>query len=482
MFRRLTGLTLILALLFGVLTTGSTIIGRGSDPIVIAALITPNDLSPQSRPPAEVALLDLSRFLRADQLIPISDIEAVSFNYTHFGRILVTTYNRNRIGKTYTYQAGTYQYDYVNRTLDEVSFYESKLAGLSSNIHYYHSIPTASRDGRKLAFIDPIKLRINIYDTTTAQASLLTDLSFKQGSLPTLSWSPDSNYIGLQSTTSIEIINVQNGTVRPVNFDASSSAYFYPTWSDNGQYIWIQRPTPVGGMAFPENPPIEIIDVATGEELEITQGLRGRVTLWWGCDSQWLGYIVTTEERSDGYLLDMKLGTTTRLNDDPLLADVKIEAISSLPSCTQFVINGEQVEVPLAQARQPMYPLYFFDALSKSVALINESASTKGFDDHQIMYEKAVSNTNQLQLFRRGLNPLTEPVLLSEYIGEQQTWSNGSPDFTFRTYIKPATINTSGGTLRYLNFKNSQIHNLTTENEYVHGYMQQNWRTFQGTE
>jgi Tol biopolymer transport system component len=482
MLTRLLRLTLILLLISSLLTTISTVIGRASDPIVLAALITPNEKGPQSKPPDEVVLLDLSRFLRADQRIPINQLEYAFFNYTRLGRLLATTYDRQLVGKKYQYQADTYEYDYVSQRLSQVSSYQSAFAGLSSNGEYYHSIPTASRDGRQLAFIDPIDLRLNLYDTVNEETTVLSDLSFAEGPPPALSWSPDSRYIALQTTTSLNLVSVQDGTVRPIDMEVLGPAYFYPTWSDNSRYIWIQRPVPIGSVSVSKNPSIQILDAETGEELALTRELSGRLSLWWGCDSRWLGYIVTTDDGADGYLLDLELGNTLRLNDTPLLADVKIDSISMLPNCTQLVVMGQQSDTPPVGPQRPMAPLYVFDIASKSAELIDERAAIVSATDQQILYEKAVGSSNQLQLFRRDLDPLTAPVLVSEYLGEARSWSNWSPDFTFATYIQPASINSSGGALRYLNAKNGQISPLIPESEFVQGYMQDHWRAFRGEE
>jgi hypothetical protein len=92
MVRRLMVLIVGFVILFGLLTAASTIIGRGIDTPVAAALISPDRTRSAVSPAPKIVLFDLSRSLRADRTILLPDVRQVTFTYAALDHVFITTY------------------------------------------------------------------------------------------------------------------------------------------------------------------------------------------------------------------------------------------------------------------------------------------------------------------------------------------------------------------------------------------------------
>lgn len=276
MFRRLTGLTLILTILFGVLTTASAVIGRGYDPPVVIAQLYPSQPGSIVRAADRIALFDLSRLLRVTRIIPLKAIQQTTFNYPPDGSLTVSIYEMNVPKKIY--KAGLYVYNYLWGTLTDVFTAQADQAfNIASTGYFYNFFPAASSDGERIVFIHPQDQKLYLYNTETKQTSPLGDFQLgveDRGSTPAsgsdlINWSPDDSKIILKLASTLYIFNSDNGEYREYSFDTGD---FYPTWSGDSQYLWLQR---YSFATQNENTPIEIIDVSTGQEHPLTRDLSG---------------------------------------------------------------------------------------------------------------------------------------------------------------------------------------------------------------
>jgi hypothetical protein len=477
MLRWFLRVTLGLTLLFGLLMAASAVIGRGLNPPVLVAMISQQRAS-TFRSPTQVALIDLNRFLRADRLIPLDYLQQVSFNYSTQRDVTVTTYQAD--SRTKYYKAGLYVYDLITDTLTDVVVEESdKPFDISNTGYYYHFFPSPSHRGDRVAFVHPVDQKLYSYDFETQQTSLLNNFTLPVSeSEPgvaggyAINWSPDDTKILIKADETVYILNTEGPGQREYEFD---TADFYPTWSENGQYLWTQRFNTTGQM---ENVPIEMIDLSTGGPLAFTQNIRAINVSWWGCDTRWLTYTVATKNRREGYILDLRDGTTVRVNDAPLLAKESIDFISPLPNCEQFWVTGRPND-PLAGASgQPgvMRPMYLFDFATQSVQYVDEMTGILRLSDEgEIYYEQRDFNPNTFRIIKRVLEPLGTPEVMQEYNRINASWLNWSSDFSYAIFQRQSRTYT-GGPPNYLDGASGQVYPLMGEDEYIQTYSWFNWR------
>jgi hypothetical protein len=473
MLKRLVSLTLSLGLVFGLLTVVSAVIGRGFDTPVVLATVYPEGSSGISDHTGQIALFDLSRFLRADHPIPLVDVQQITFNDVHPEQVLVSTYSANYQERQF--QGGFHQYNFLTSQLTTVQSIDSDKPMYSSYSLYSSFFPQMSHDGGGITFVHPVEQKPYVYDTVSNELSLLADLQIDQNrGLNGLSWSPDSTKLALKNGSILYVFDEKGS--QQLEY-AAATEDFYSVWSEDSQYLLIQR---FDLDSTTTNSPIQVIDTEDGSEHPFTKGLEGNPGSWYGCDGRWLTYTTRVNEQTrEGYLLNMQNGEKIRVNDAPLLEDIPIIALSPVGNCEYFLVYTLTSPVISSGRRTPS--LYLFDMAEKTAEFVDEVTAVLRTTDKALYFERVDKTSNHRQIYRYPLNINAEPELIGEYEPMGSAWLNWSNDMTFATF---AGINTSNNLqqLYLLDGQTGQRYRLTSENEVLENYMQVNWSQIRNPE
>jgi Tol biopolymer transport system component len=474
MLRWFLRITVGLTLIFGLLMAASAVIGRGTNPEVMRLLIAPQS---SVNSPNHIRLVDLSRLLIADHAVPLENIQQMALTYYVEHQATVSTYYANSYTKEYT--AGLYLYDYSTGSLTNIFTADADEPFNQVRSSFFSFFPAASHQGDRLAFIHPMDQQLTVIDIDTRQTTTLSNTElFQQPTGPEmLTWSPDDTQIAAKIGKTLYAVNADGSNQREYPFDSNN---FYPSWSADGRYLWIQR---YQGTTQPKNQPIEILDASDGSRHPFTQDLEGIDAYWWGCEDRWLTYTVVNGNQRDGYILDLNTGDKVRVNDHPLLAEESVEFISPLTNCQQFVVSGyipDRAALSNAASSGVMPPTYLFDITTRSVEFLdNASGVLQSEEENEIYYQKRDDTT--IQIFKRTINPLSEPVLVREFPVVKSVWVSWSMDFSFFIYLNPVSSNLYGGTLNIFDGQTGRTYTLTSPDELVQTFTHYKWRETQET-
>ncbi len=436
MLRPLILITLALSLLSGVFAVVSIGIGRTTDPTVVTALTTMRRTRSNPDPVSNVSVWDLHRTLRIDNPVPLSNIRLMAFDYAQPSNVLVVTYDGD--AKTKSYQAGFYQYDYLNDSMTNVAMIESDRqmsmgSEASRYFGFFSSFPSPM--GRKLTFINPLDKKPYVFDSGTGETRLIADRQISGGNMPNpVIWSPDGARVIVSTSDTLFVYDAEGR--QQLEYQPRMEN-FYPTWMADNQHIALRRYVVTGQNEDEQQ--IEIIHAADGTEHPMTKGLRGDLNSWWACDGQWLTYTVAKGPVREGYLLDLHNGRTIRVNDDPLLADESITSIYPMDEtgCDTLAIRTGIDETPtiFMPGTVNEYALYFYDLSSETAYYVGEVADYHTTVENTLYYRTVDDETGQIQIIRRTLNPLGKPVVMAAYPPPPVSWMMWTDDMSTGVYL-----------------------------------------------
>lgn len=470
MFRRLIVLTLALTILFGVLAVFSTFIGRSTNPSVVLALSAPRRGRSAPDTVKSVIVWDLDRSLRADSPVPLRHILQMTMNYTRPKNVHIITYEADTGASSY--KAGLYQYHYVGGRLITITEIESdrtiNMEGASSIF-----FPFPSQAEYKSGFVHPLDKKPYMFDMATGQTRLIADRQVGLGNnVTSIRWSPDGTRVAVKDGTTLLVVNTDGS--QQLEYETGISD-FSPVWSEDSQYIVIQR-RPTASMGV--NHPIEIIHAADGTEHPLTKDLTGDLHTWWGCEGQWMTYTVSKAGLLEGYLLNMRNGQTTRLNDDPLLADKSIIYISLIEdtACDKFFVTlqPDNVSALYTPGQTPERSVYFYDGSSGTVYYIAELIYAEVTAN--TLYCITVDEAGKHHVFSRTLEPVSDPVLIGTYPAPNSPWIDWSHDMSAGVFPEYSSNDTLTGRLYRLDPRTGRTYALTTDGEFVENFTVFRWR------
>jgi hypothetical protein len=466
LLRLLLGITVLSALLVG----AGTLLGRGVDTPLAAALISPQGDNTFDH--TKIAAFDLQRRLRIEFALPVipeAEVLQVNFHESLPGQVMFATYDSNT--ETKRYQANLYLYDYLTQNLTTVAAVESDrpfhyATGGSGNRLFYDYSPFVSHDGLQIAYINPANEKPYVFDRRTNQTSLLADIELYLGStLWVIAWSPDDTKISLKDEAIVRIVSAPKDGGQPVEIQQldypTTRANFLLAWSADSRsmilFRWIME-TPTS------NSPLIILDVADGSEHPFVQKVNAH---WgdWACDQRWLYYIVGSTEQNEGYLLNLQTGETLRVNDASVLADVSVNDLRPTANCDQFLIGSEWI---LATGGQySAQDLYVFDVATQTAALVDENILTYQLQDETLYYIKRDPVTGQHPRLSRNLNPLGEIVPLNGIFPITALWRDEDGITTFDYFDGRRASEWPGGELGILDLQTQSLTMLTGVDEMV---------------
>jgi hypothetical protein len=471
MFRGLLLLTVGLAIVSGLLTAASSVIGSAVDTTLLAALVSPVNSRAIYVLPNQISLFDLKRSLRADHQIPFENVEFISFDYsaTSPAKVIVAT---TRAPEANGDPGGLYLYNIFNGRL--TTAFQRETAQPNTNTMGFY--PILSPDEQKLAFLHPADAKLYLFDTASAQVSQIAfdavDDASGKPDFVTWNWSPDSTKIAIRGAKTLYIVGIGSQAADLIAYPLEGLEY-YPVWSEDSRYLLLQR---TGENSQTRNFPVKLIDSADGSEHPFTKDLEASGTWWYGCENHWLTYTVVTDELREGYILDLQDGTTVRVNDAPELAQEPIEQIVPVLDCQHFLVKGDRIGEP--GMRTPMEldvrHTYVFDLADQTAEYLDDtSALFQQSDEKEIYYQILTEDRSFWQVYKRPIDPLGEPVLVSQYPPLSLGYFEWASDMTFATYLEtPPSQTIFGGNLRRLDAATGQTFPLTSDDEIVRTYVQ----------
>jgi dipeptidyl aminopeptidase/acylaminoacyl peptidase len=493
MIRRILFLTLLLAILLGLLMTAGLVIGRGIDTPVAIALVSPKmrrSTNNENAPDSTVVVFDLARSLRVDQPVPLTNVRHVLFDYSAMDRVFAITYIGDREARRYV--AGLYEYNYVSGTVTPIAMAESdRQISIGSNQNYTFS-PFTSDGMRKIAFIHPLDRQLYIFDSATHQTTFITNLEIASRNMPNVvSWSPDGSRIAVRDGTVLSVYKTDGTQQLEYEFDTDN---FYPRWSEDGQYLSLEPYLYSSDGTERGDAPFNLISATDGSPHPMTQDVIGEMSSYWGCDGQWLTYTAANGSQRDGFLLNMHSGETIRVNNAPALADKSIEGITPLTvtSCGPFLVSlatttPSNTTITTPQPLLTVYPIYLFDPASKTAEYVGETTIMRTTDD-ALYYQNKNPDTKIYQIFRRSVDlthdpGLGKPVLVSEYPEVPAFWVHWSSDMTFGIYAGVTSNSfSSTGVLYALDSRTGQSRALTSDSEFVENQYIDDWSQIRHSE
>lgn len=483
MIRQLIRLIFVLIIFFALLTTASIGIGSAIETTITAALISETSRGGIYVQPRQIALFDLNRFLRADHLLPLEHIDFIMFNYSDTSPQQVIVRTSNTPGPN-SDPGGLYLYNFLNGRLITVFEERAQQTATTSTNAYYH-YPIVSPNERKVAFFHPQDAKPYSFDTETTQLSEIAFHADETSGTPDLVnwvWSPDSSKIAIRGTTTLYITDADQKTSDLIEYPLGSFEV-YPIWSEDSRYILLQRN---GANSETHNFPVKVIDVSDGSEHPFTKDLQASSAGWYGCGNRWLTYTVVTDKLREGYILDLHDGTTIRVNDTAVLAEEPIEQILPAPDCQHFVVRGDRIGEP--GMRLPIELdvrfTYIFNPAAKTAEYLDEtSALIQLTDEKELYYQTLTDDRSFWQVYKRSIDPLGEPVLVSQYPPLVAGFFQWSSDMAFATYLEttPSQV-VFGAKLRLLDAATGQTFPLTSDQEIARNYIQYSSHGLQNTE
>jgi hypothetical protein len=470
MLRLLLFLTLVMTVLASLLMLVSTVIGRGTDTPVAVALSRPAATRGSINPTGEVIPVDLRRLLRADIPLPVADVRQFAFDYETPGRIYATTYTGD--SKENLYTAGFYRYDYLTGDLLNIATVQSNESFVYSRGLFFNFFTVTSQQGQKITYVHPLDKHPYLFDILTGETTQLADLEIPLGSSPIdMSWSPDGSKIAIKQDNVLYVLNADGSPQFEKEFNTSD---FYPAWLES-EYLSISR-----FSATVASLPIDIISATDGSEHPLTENLEGRFNGWWECDGLWISYSVQGETQREAYLLNLDHGRTVRINDYHPLEEASINSFYPLPDCSKYVVTtilGSSSTSIIVSGREQ--PTYLFDLDAETVEYVDEAMSVRSIGN-ELLYEKPLPASDERQLLKRTIDPLSDPVVVMTYPELGSAYATWSTDMSVAIYAGVNSTSSLTGTLYMLNPHTGQTQAITSRDDYVESHALYNWRVLRG--
>lgn len=184
------------------------------------------------------------------------------------------------------------------------------------------------------------------------------------------------------------------------------------------------------------------------------------------------------ETQREGYILNLQDGSTLRVNDVPLLADVSIGQISSLDDCKTFLITTESPNASNSMMRvvSSIRPTYLFDLPTRSAEYLGELSGMVWMkDDGDLYYQTQRPNTDIVQIFRRTVRPLGEPIFVKEITAADAMYVSWASDLSYATYLESSS-RSYWGPVNYVDANSGRNYELTSPDEFVQTYAQTTWQ------
>jgi hypothetical protein len=381
-------LTLPLFILSAVVTAFAPLAGRGIDTDAATAFVGTLYRNP-------IALFDFHRRLRTDYFLPAEGEYSANLIFGSHHVFFVTS---SQSPQTRLYKHGIYRHTLVSgETIPVYEAESSRPFNASPNTY------AISSSADKIAFFDPLDSTLYILHIGTGAKFSLGVLEHRQVT-GFMAWSPDETMLAVNARNLGEnllyIYNADGSAPRTYDFDRID---FYPAWTQDSRYVVLQN-ADAEGNGF-----IDFIRADDGTEHPLTVGLRGINLTWQSCDSLWITYVVNRGFR-EGFILNLDTGEKIRVNDHPLLKRESIDSIIPSRDCESFFISA--YAGLLTDLLPPAHPLYVW-----------QNGEVQLIDDQVIFWEQEADNTfyyekqdaNWTYGYRQNLNPLGEPVLVTEY-------------------------------------------------------------------
>jgi WD40 repeat protein len=450
-FYTLLGTVLIIVVL--IITTTALFVGEVIPTYAATAVISSPRRSQNGF--MSLTLFDIPRNLRARYPMPIKDILNLLPWYGN-ERVIVTTQRGSFRDKDY--EGGLYLHNIYTGETITVSYMKSETP-LGGNIYY----PIFSPDHDRMVYFDPYDQNLYLYDIRTRIKRVLWTAEENNPGFIPVSWSPDGTRIAfnpypfVDTESPLVVINIESMEIHEylIQFEA-----FTPEWSPNGEYLSLLRFSPTVNM------PVYIVRVSDGKRLPFTENLEAIWSKWGMCDGNWLVYSQWNRGQRPSFILNTQTGETVRMNDHPMLAQVKVRSITPLADCEHFILTSYQTNTRSGNQYEEMY---LVDRNMTNVRLIDENANFIAVNDNTLFYESLDSTTKQATLYRRTLVPYSVPSVVAQY-ESVDTWMQWAEDYSFAVFTADNTRGTQnpyGGRLIVLDTQQGEKRFLTYEEERV---------------
>jgi WD40 repeat protein len=455
-------LLLPVLIVFVVITGGAMLVGSLIDTYAVTALISHSQgESGLFDPPV---LFDIQRNLRASYKLPIQDIFHLALWYGN-ERLIITTHNNNF--EEEQYERGLYVHNLYTGETYTIQRLRSETS-VSMDIYY----PTLSLQQDKLVFFEDHDDTLYLYRFQTREKSPLRKFDGAFAAPSSISWSPDGQHVAAGSLDArsgdqkLLIFDVYTNEVKEFSIPFDS---FYPEWSEDGQYVLLQR------YSESINREIYVLRVSDGERLTFTDDFEALTASWGECEDQWLTYIRLDERERQGFIRNLKTGETVRVRAHPLLTDLQVGWIYGLEDCEHFLING--YTGASGHFDDSFAPLYVVNADLSSVRLMHSNGRVIDMKDDSLIYESIDLQTKRRSIYQRTISPYSPPQLLAEF-DSTDTWMEWSPDYSYALYTTEnnrSQYSPFGGRLAMLDMTDARTLYLTRENEMVSFYRLHKW-------